>query len=64
MPKIKLQNLQKAINTGKYAVDVGKEVLPVLQPLIEQYAPKVVEQVRDAANTAAKKTVRTQRSPS
>jgi hypothetical protein len=54
MPKIKLQNLQKAINTGKYAVDVGKEVLPVLQPLIEQYAPKVVEQVRDAANTAAK----------
>ncbi|WP_160118289.1 hypothetical protein [Bifidobacterium moukalabense] len=55
MPKIKLQNLQKAINTGKYAVDVGKEVLPVLQPLIEQYAPKVVEQVRDAANTAAKK---------
>lgn len=54
MPKIKLQDLQKVINLGKNAMDLGKEVLPALQPVIEKYAPKVVEQVQEKADEAAR----------
>ncbi len=46
MPKIKLKDVQDAVK-------IGKEVLPMLQPLVEQYAPKVVEQVQEKANAAA-----------
>ena len=38
MPKIQLKDVQKAIK-------VGKEVLPMVQPYIEQYAPMIIEQV-------------------
>lgn len=48
MPKIKIQNLQKAIN-------LSKDVLPLVQPYIEEYAPMVVEQVREKADVAVKK---------
>lgn len=46
MPKIKLKEVQEAIK-------LGKEVVPMLQPLVEQYAPKVIEQVQEKANAAA-----------
>ena len=40
MPKIQLKDVQKAIK-------VGKEVLPMVQPYIEQYAPMIIEQVQE-----------------
>lgn len=46
MPKIQLKDVQKAIK-------VGKEVLPMVQPYIEQYAPMIIEQVQEKANLAA-----------
>ena len=46
MPKIQLKDVQKAIK-------VGKEVLPMVQPYIEQYAPIIIEQVQEKANLAA-----------
>lgn len=47
MPKIQLKDVQKAIK-------VGKEVLPMVQPYIEQYAPMIIEQVQEKANLAAR----------
>lgn len=46
MPKIQLKDVQKAIK-------VGKRVLPMVQPYIEQYAPMIIEQVQEKANLAA-----------
>ena len=44
MRKIQLKDVQKAIK-------VGKEVLPMVQPYIEQYAPMIIEQVQERLYT-------------
>ena len=52
-PKIKIQDLQKAVKVGKDVLDLGKEALPVIKPVFDEYAPKVMLLVRNAAKAAA-----------
>ncbi len=54
MPKVKIQDLEKVVGLGRKAVDLGKDVLPMLQPVIEKYAPMVVEQVQEKADEATR----------
>ncbi len=54
MPKVKIQDLEKVVGLARKAVDLGEDVLPMLQPVIEKYAPMVVEQVQEKADEATR----------
>ncbi len=54
MPKVEIQDLEKVVGLARKAVDLGEDVLPMLQPVIEKYAPMVVEQVQEKADEAAR----------